>query len=215
MGIINGGILGGFKNKTGAVVGVFWRKLNVIRGMPRPSSKPATTLQTAHRTKFALVTGFLSYLSEFIDAAYNDSSGSSSGMNQAVKYHIKEAVTGVAPNYTMNYTKLRFSMGKLNTPLIYDAVPAATAKIDFSWSDDGADGRFKDATDKINVMVYNPVKERFVTLRAATSRSALAYSLQLPPPFIGDEVHCYFSFTSVMKDGFHSTSVYVKSVTVI
>lgn len=215
MGIIKQGILGGFKNKTGAVVGVFWRNLNVIRALPRPSSKPPTILQIEHRSKFALVTGFLSYVSDFIDASYKGKAGSSSGMNEAVKYHMKEAVTGIAPNFTINYAKLMFSTGKLYNPLIYDAVPAATAKIDFSWSLDGADGKSKDATDNINVMVYNPSKNKFVTLRAAVTRSALTFSLQLPPPFIGDEVHCYFNFSSVLKDGLHSDSIYVKAVTVI
>ena len=90
----------------------------------------------------------------------------------------------------------------------------APAKIDFTWSLDGADSKYKDATDMINVLVYNPSRNQFVSLMAAVSRSELTYALQLPPPFIGDEVHCYFSFTSVKKKDLHSHSMYVQSITV-
>ena len=54
MGIIKGGILGGFSNKTGAVIGAYWRTLNVMRGLPRKSSKAATQLQLDQQAKFTL-----------------------------------------------------------------------------------------------------------------------------------------------------------------
>jgi hypothetical protein len=39
MGIIKGGILGGFTNKTGAVIGAYWRTLHTMRGLPRKGGK--------------------------------------------------------------------------------------------------------------------------------------------------------------------------------
>jgi hypothetical protein len=52
MGIIRQGILGGFRKKTGSVVGAYWRKLDVIRGLPRKSSKPPTIAQLNQQLKF-------------------------------------------------------------------------------------------------------------------------------------------------------------------
>jgi len=213
MGIIRQGVLGGFRKKTGSVVGAFWRNLNVIKGLPRISNKPATQAQFEQRTKFGFVTGVLSYLSELIDACYK-SSGSNSPMNEAVAYHLKEAVTGAAPDFSLDFTKLKFSSGKLSLPSTFTVDATSPAKIDFAWSLDGANSKYKNATDVINVLVYNPTRNQFVTLMAAAPRSALTYVLQLPPPFSGDEVHCYFCFSSVTKKKLHSHSVYVQSITV-
>lgn len=214
MGIIRNGILGGFRKKTGSVVGAFWRDLNVIRALPRPSSKPPTQAQIEQRIKFGLVTSFLSAMSDLIDSCYQTSSGSTSPMNEAVSYHLKEAIIGVAPDFELDYSKLKFSRGKLSVPSVFSASPEAGAKVKFSWSEDGADHKYKEGTDMINVLVYEPIADRFVSLMDAAPRSALEFSLQLPPDLTGAEVHCFFSFTSSRKKKLHSRSVYVGLVEV-
>jgi hypothetical protein len=207
MGIIRNGILGGFRKKVGAITGAFWKDLNVIKALPKISNKPPTQAQTSHRTKFGLVTAFLSELSELIDEGYS-SSGSKSGMNEAVAYHMKNAVLGVSPNFTIDYTKVRFSTGKLAIPSTFSVDTVTAGKVDFNWSLE-ADNKYRDATDMINVLAYNPTKQQSVSLTAAAPRSAKTFSLQMPLDFVGDEVHCFFSFTSVKKKKFHSKSVYV------
>lgn len=209
MGIIRNGILGGFRKKVGNIAGAFWRDLNVIKTLPRPSSKPPTQIQIDQRFKFALVTSFLSYISNLIEEFYPNQSATNSAMNESVSYHLKNAITGVSPNFQLDYTKLRFSTGKLSVPGVFDAVPEAGAKIKFTWSENGIDEKYKDGTDMINVLVYDPVSERFVTLMKAAPRSAMEFSLQLPPDMVGAEVYCYFNFTSVMKKKLNSKSVYV------
>ncbi|WP_316817983.1 DUF6266 family protein [Pedobacter nyackensis] len=209
MGIIRNGILGGFRKKVGNISGAFWRDLNVIKSLPRKSNKPPTQTQLDQRMKFGLVTAFLSIMSEFIDEGYRTGNGSTSPMNDAVAYHLKNAVTGVAPNFTLDYTKFSFSKGKLSVPSVSTVDTAAPASVDFNWSLDGADNKYKDATDVINVLAYNPTKNQFVSLKAAAPRSALNYSLPLPLDFVGDSVHCFFSFTSTKKKKLHSRSVYI------
>lgn len=215
MAIIRQGILGGFRNKVGTVVGAAWRKLDVIRALPRKSGKPATQIQKDQRSKFALVTGFLSYLSDLIDSFYQAGSGSTSPMNEAVAYHLKNAVLGIAPNFTFDHTKLRFSTGKLSIPAIYNVEGVAGAEVKFTWSADGNDSKYKDGTDMINVLVYEPVSERFIALMSAAPRSAMEFSLQLPPDLVGNEVYCYFCFTSGTKKKLNSKSVYVKLLEVV
>ena len=214
MGIVRGGILGGFRKKVGNISGAFWRNLNVIKALPRPSNKPATQTQIDQRTKFGLVTGFLSYMGDLIESFNQKGSGSTSSMNEAVAYHLKYAVTGVSPNFELDYTKLKFSSGKLNNPAVLSAIPEPGAKVKFSWTEDGINSKYKDATDMINVLVYSPLKERFVTLMNAAPRSTLTFNLQLPPDMVGAEVYCYFCFTSVMHKDRHSKSVYVGMIEV-
>lgn len=207
MGIIRNGILGGFRKKVGSITGAFWKDLNVIKALPKISNKPPTSAQTNQRTKFGLVTAFLGELSELVDEGYKGS-GSKSGMNEAVAYHIKNSVVGVAPNFTMDYTKLRFSTGKLAVPNTFGVEVTAPGKVDFYWSLE-ADGKNRDATDVINVMAYNPAKKQHVLLSAAAPRSAKRVVLQMPLDFVGDSVHCFFSFTSKKKRNLHSKSTYV------
>ncbi|MEQ7800931.1 DUF6266 family protein [Pedobacter sp. ASV1-7] len=215
MGIVRNGILGGFRKKVGNVSGAFFRDLNVIKTLPRPSGKAPTQLQINQRIKFGLVTSFLSLLSDLIDTGFQPDAKSASPMNQAVSYHLKEAVIGVAPDFSIDYTKLKFSRGKLNIPYLYDVEPVAGAELKFTWSEDGIDSKHKDGTDMINVVAYEPLTNRFVMLPAAEERSALEFSLQLPPDLVGAEVYCYFSFSSVKKKKLHSKSVYVKKVVVV
>lgn len=208
MGIIRKGILGGFQNKVGTVVGSSHKGKDIIKSLPRISGKPATLLQRNQRTKFGMATAFLSRISEFVDDRYKKK-GSSSSMNQAVSYLLKNAMTGIGPNFTIDYTKLQFSSGKLYNPDTYSVDVTAPGKVDFNWSLDGLNSKYHDATDVINVLVYNPTKDRFVSLMAAAPRSAKKFVLQMPLDFVGDEVYCYFSFSSTKKSNLHSDSVYV------
>lgn len=209
MGIIRQGILGGFSNKTGSVVGARWRNKDVIRGLPRKSSKPPTQAQINQRFKFGLVTGFLGRLSSFIDLGFGTGDGSTSPMNQAVTYHLNNAITGVSPNFSIDYTKLKINKGKLLLANGIEIAITVAARIDFSWLNTVPDGKYKDATDRANVVVYNPAKDSFVTLPGAAARSALGYNLLLPGDYSGDEVHCYISFSSVNNKKLVSDTFYI------
>ncbi|MBB5438151.1 hypothetical protein HDC92_001826 [Pedobacter sp. AK017] len=209
MGIIRQGILGGFRKKTGSVVGAYWRNLDVIRGLPRVSNKPATQAQINQRFKFGLVTGFLARIGGIIDLGFGSGNGSTSPMNEAVSYHLREAITGVAPNFTIDYTKLKMNRGKLLLANAIEVAVTIAARIDFIWLNTVPDGKYKDATDRANVMVYNPVKDSFVVLQGAAARSALGYNLLLPGDYSGDEVHAYISFSSVVKKKLVSDTYYV------
>lgn len=208
MGIIRKGILGGFKNKVGTVIGSSFRNKDVIKSLPKISNKPPTLKQSNQRLKFGLVTAFLSRIDRFIEGQYKKTDATSS-MNEAVAYHLKHAVTGVAPDYAIDYTKLKFGRGKLENPDNYSVDVTAPAKVDFNWILNSVDSRYHDETDVINVLVYNPEKDRFVSLMAAAPRSALKFVLQMPLDFVGDSVYCYFNFSSTMKSNLHSDSVYV------
>lgn len=216
MGIIRQGILGGFRKKVGAVVGAFFRDLNVIRALPRVSNKPATKTQATQRTRFGLVTGFLSSISDLIEMFYGNRSASNSPMNEAVAYHLKEAVTTVGSEMEIDYTKVAFARGKLKLPSTMRLAASAVGKVDFEWSNyDGADTKYRDATDVANLLVYNPAKDEFVCLLGAAPRSAEIFKLQLPLEFGEDYVHCYINFSSTLTKGLISDSHYVGKIQIV
>lgn len=212
MGIIRQGILGGFRQKTGSVVGAHHRGQDIIRALPRKSNKPATQAQANQRSKFGMVTSFLSRLVRLINIGFDKGQNTPTPMNKAVAYHLSNAITGVAPDFTIDYTKVRFSRGNLVLPENITVTGAGPAQVKFGWTPSTMDDEYQSAGDMANVLLYNPVKDRFVMLINAAARSVGTYTLQAPPDFIGDSVHCYVSFTSVTKKQLCSDSQYVEFV---
>jgi len=215
MGIIRGGVLGGFRNKTGAVIGSYWRTLDVIKGLPRISGKKATQAQLDQRAKFGLVTSYFSWIGDLIAVGYKALSSIDTPMNVAVSHHLKEAVIGVSPNFTLDYSKVMFSQGKLKLPVSASASSAAAAEIDISWTNSGSDNAFKLPTDQLSILVFHPILFEFVTLHSVVPRSAGTYTMSLPAEFSGSAAHCYIAFNSVDRKDFASESKYLGLVTVI
>ena len=215
MGLIKQGILGGFRKKTGTVVGAFWRKLDVIRALPRSNGKAPTQLQLNQQIKFGLVTSFLSNISSLIDEGFKNSGSIATPMNLATSYHLREAITGIEPNFELDLSKLKFSTGKLELPDQFNLDVIAGGIITLTWTHTAQDDKLIDGTDVLYVLVYNPIKQRFVKLKTIITRTELTYDVEVPANFIGDEVHVYVGFQSVKKKMLHSDSAYLGVTTVL
>jgi hypothetical protein len=216
MGIIRGGVLGGFRNKTGAVVGSYWRTLDVIKGLPRISGKAPTQAQLDQRAKFRLVTSYFAWIGDLIAVGYKALSNIDTPMNVAVSFHLKEAIIGVAPNFGLDYTKVMFSQGKLELPYNKTATSGVVAEVNFSWSTEVKEKSvFKLGTDMVSILIYNPTRFEFVTLHNVIARSSGSYIMSLPAEFSGDAVHCYIAFNSTSRKNFASESRHLGLVTVL
>lgn len=196
MGIQHLGAFGGFRNKTGALVGHRTGGQNVITAIPHPSNKPPTIAQLNQRAKFGLMVGFLRRMTSLIRVGFQDArKEKQSAFSAAFSENYYKAITGVAPNFTINYPELVYSKGLLSVPYNPVAVADTPSILKISWeayfeSDSGS------ATDLATIVVYNPVKGKFVKMTGAAARSALTFNLTVPPDFAGDLVHCWMSMVS-------------------
>ncbi|TCD01668.1 hypothetical protein EZ437_13190 [Pedobacter psychroterrae] len=130
-----------------------------------------------------------------------------------MQYNLDNAVTGVAPNYEINYPIVKFCKGELSIPLDAMVTSLAGAELKFDWDSQFNVG-FGADTDKATIVVYNPDKGLFTLLTGAATRVAGTYTMQLPASYSGDEVHCYMSLLSA--DGqVSSDSVFVATITVL
>lgn len=208
MGRYKKGVLGPFRGKIGTVIGSIWNGITYMRSLPDVGEDNPTQAQLNIRFKLALVASFVKGLKKVINVGYQQFTKGITPMNAATSYHLKNAVTGTSTlNYAIDYEKVIFSVGDLLAPANSATAATAPAKVDFTWTND-APADTTGGTDRATVVVYNPVKDKYVILANAAARSAQTFSLQLPLDFSGDTVHCLMAFVSV--DGKEvSNSVYV------
>ena len=213
MGTYNKGILGPFSGKVGTVVGASWRGKFVMRSLPTKTDKLPTEIQLLQREKFSLVSEFLTPIAPVITKYFGSGSGELTRRNQAMSYHMKEAVTFVDPVYEMMYNKVQISKGDLVGLQNPTAVSIIAAKIKFSWEDNSGQGTAK-PTDQLVVVLYAPVDGLYYYNLAAALRSDTTVSLTLPSYFSGLELQAWICFAAA--DGkAYATSNYMGAVTIL
>src|SRR5687768_8655950 len=106
MGKISKGILGGFSGTVGTVIGSRWKNIEYMRSRPGRKTSPPSIKQEIQRAKFALVTKFLNSMSGLFNISFHDSSGQMTGLNNALSYILKNAVSGIYPDLRINYDQV-------------------------------------------------------------------------------------------------------------
>ena len=212
MGTYSKGILGAFSGKVGPVVGAKWRGKDVMRSLPRKSTKPVTQTQMLQRDKFAMAAAFLLPLNPIIGRYFGNNNGHKTRRNQAMSYNMKEAIVYVDPDLKWVYNKVVISRGELLG--INDGTIAAGAaqSIDFTWVNNSGNG---DAlpTDKFVVAVYEPTTKTTVYAMNAGTRDAEAANLILPNYLTGLTVQVWATFAAA-DDKKYATSQYLGAVVV-
>ena len=86
MGVIKRGILGGFQNKVGPVVGSNWKGISVIKSRPVSVANPNTEAQQAQRLAMKQIANYLrSFGLENVRLLNNNQAVQMSGYNRVVK----------------------------------------------------------------------------------------------------------------------------------
>lgn len=210
MGKYNEGILGFFRGKIGRVIGSVVRGVHYMKGLGDIRTDNPTPAQVDHRLKFALMTAFLKPLKNLIESGFLAGKTGPSAMNLALSTNLRNAVTGISPNYAVDYEKFIFSFGSLSKAHTGGLATKDNAKLEFNWEMTGTDA----PSDQATLLVYNPTQRTYVTLPTAAPRSALKYSLQLPTDFADQIVHAWICFVSADKLDVSDTS-YLGTLTVV
>ncbi len=205
MATVKSGKVGRFNGKIGDVV-IYKREGKLLgRDVPSKSSKAPTLAQLTQQVKFSLVNSFAGNISDILTIGYQHSRANGmTAMNAAVSYHLNNAVTGVYPDFQLDYSKVRVSdakgKGEIDGGYASSLLPAADAKVTVSWIvQDPAGIPATAPADLVYLVFYNITKERFVTFQKKAARSLLTTTAQIPRSFIGDSFHGYLFFVS--EDG--------------
>ena len=210
MGKINQGILGGVSGKVGNVIGGNWKGIDYIRVKPSNVANPRTAGQVMQRTKFTVTLEFLQAIKPFVKAGYRNLANKKTEFNAAMSYILNNAITGIDPDFIVDYTFALISRGGLSMPLNPTADASTSGEVSFTWGDNSAESN-ANATDKIMLLVYNPVKRESVSIVGdGATRVDGSFTVPIPTTYAGDTLELFIAFMSA--DGTQlSNSTYLGS----
>jgi len=198
MGIISKGILGGFSGLVGTVVGSNWNGIDYMRSRPtRRKALVFSQAQLDQQQKFTLAARFMQTLGHLPDLTFQQYAVRQTGRNSAVSYLLHHAITGSSPLFSIDYSKVLISRGKLTMAPGASAAAGMANRVNFAWTNNGGDGTARN-TDQAIVVVHCPVLNQSVYSLASATRSTEACSIEVPA-FNGYAVHTWLAFIS--EDG--------------
>ena len=213
MAILRSGILGGFAGKVGTVVGSIWKGISTMRAYVANVTQPGSPAQLEHRAKFSLMMAFLKPLTAFLRIGFKAYAVGQTAQNAAFKTNFKNAITGVYPNFTIDYTKVLVSQGNFTGALNPAVTSSTSGEVAFTW-DNNSWETDAEPDDTAVLVVYNPIKQAAVSNVGVSTRTVGAMTMILPNSFAGDEVYCYIAFQNA-KGTKISGSQYVNGIIVI
>ena len=212
MGTYNKGILGPFSGKVGTVVGANWRGTEVLRSLHRKSGRTPTETQLLQRLLFSTVSEFLTPIGAVISRYYGNNNGSKTRMNQAMSYHMKDAMVYNDPNFDILYNKVQISKGDLLGVQNPTVTAIGTNQVKYIWEDNSGQGSAK-PTDVLVVVIYEPISGQFYYLLSAATRLDILATITLPAFFTGLEVQNWITFVAADEKSY-ATSVYMGGVVI-
>lgn len=212
MGTYNKGILGAFSGKVGPVVGASWRGKEVLRSLPKKSNRVATENQALQRLKFSTITAFLNPLYPILSRYYGSNAGEKTRLNQALSYHIREAMDYNDPVFDIVYNKVQIAKGDLVGIENGQVTSTVTNALSFTWADNSGQGEAV-ATDKLVIALYEPTTKTTLYSLAVADRSTGTGELIVNATLIGLTVEVWGTFASADEKKY-ATSVYLGSVVV-
>ena len=196
----------------GTVVGSFWKGISYIRALAPNIANPRTPGQVNQRNKFTAVIAFLQPIQAFVNVGYKAFADGKSAMNAAMSYIVKNAMTGTAPDFTVDYPNALVSRGKL-TGVETSGASVSTGTLTVTWDDNTEEGSAS-STDKALVLIYNSARnEAKIVLESGAVRADGTLDVILPGHFVGDTVEVYLSFqtedNSIVSNSKHVDSILV------
>jgi Family of unknown function (DUF6266) len=169
-----------------------------------------TQKQLEHQLKFGLIMRFVQPLSALLEVTFIDYAIGKTGINRAFSYTYENAITGLFPNFAIDYSKVLVSRGIMPNVLGPTVVSGAGSILTWSWTDGGSSGT--QPTDQAVLVAYCPEMKQAIFTTNGGDRSALTADLNLLT-FSGKLVETYIGFISVDHRSV-ATSIFTGEVTV-
>jgi hypothetical protein len=212
MSKFNSTTFGEISGRHGSAVAAKTKKDGNILKVFKAPSNPKTDKQVAVRTKFAFVTSYLSCMRDLFKYTFKDNGG----YNAAMSYAFSNAVTGTAPNWTMDVSKLVMAVGSSNVYIsgthTVTKTTGSTVKVDW-YTGNIHDNIVNNAkpTDTVTVVFFNEDLREAMLYEPEVTRLEGTVDVELPDNWISGKAHCWIYFTRANKS-LNSNSVYLSEV---
>lgn len=123
-------------------------------------------------------------------------------MNRAVRYHLDNVVTGVSPNFVLDFSKLRLTNVKRASIFDTEVISMTGRILELTWraSEDADDAlRALRDTDYAMIIFYGENTQMFLNRSRMAVRGDRNHSVKFHSRFAGDTIHAWMFFLS--KDG--------------
>ena len=201
---IQKGILGGFSGKVGTVIGGAWKGIDYMRSKSSRTNFTASPKQLEQQLKFALIMRLVQPMAGLLNISFRDFAVKMTGINNAFSYNFQNAISGVYPSFTIDYTQVLVSRGQLPNAVGPTVTSGAGSLLTFSWADNSGVNTAK-ADDQAILVVYCPSLKQAIYTTAGGMRSALTGTLNATA-FSGLPVETFIGFISA--DGIEVASSY-------
>ena len=212
MAFFNSTTFGEISGRHGGAVAAKTRNNgNVLRVYKAPGN-PNSDKQVAVRTKFAFVITYLSCLRDLFKYTFKGYGG----FEAAVSYAFRNAVTGIAPDWTMDVSKLVVAMGSSNvyTSGTHTAALTSGSTVKVDWYTGNIHDNLVNnakATDTVTVVFFNEDLREAMLYEPEVTRVEGTVDVELPDNWKNGKAHCWIYFTRADKS-LNSNSVYLGEV---
>jgi hypothetical protein len=185
-----------------------------MRTLPEKPNNPNTPAQQTQRSKFGLITRFLSKINPVIRRGFKSDLKQQTEFSSALSYNIKKAVTGEVPDVQIDYSALMVTRGSLVPTVGSSASTDTPGEVTFSWTNNAGKGNAR-SEDQALMLLYNTDRGRalYVTEDGPT-RKEETYTFHVPDAYAGETVEAYLGF--VTADGEEaSDSEYLGTLTLL
>ena len=213
MATINQGVMGGFSGTVGTVVGGRWNGKDYMRGRQTGHNDAKSMAQLDQRARFKTVIQFLKPLKAFLNVGFKNHKVGFSAYNAASSYNISHALTGVYPDYQIDYSKVKVCSGSLPGALNPAVAAGANDEILFSWENNSKILHAM-ANDKVVLVIYHPTSKKARMLIDGNSRMTGSQAFTLPDGFGRENLQCYIAFRNISQTNI-SDSQYVGSINIL
>ena len=212
MAIIKQGILGGFSNKVGSVVGAGWKGIATMRSLPQSVANPRTTAQVANRSTFAQLAVLGSgILPTIIQPLWNRWAKKMSGYNEWLS--VNKKLLDEVGNVNLFFAQAIFAAGDLSTNITTGTI-SSTGVVNLTFATDLVNAHDA-ATDEAYVVigvgkssVTSLSDVRMYGFATGVARSAGTVSVNVGDIAEDEIANAYLMFRS--KDGVYRSSTAFK-----
>jgi hypothetical protein len=196
---------GRISGKHGSAVASHRNGVSILKVFTPPTDSRSKN-QLMQRQKFGLVANSLSPLRPIIYQGY----GSKEAFAKAFSWALRNAITGIYPDLTLDYSKVMLSTGTLAQSAAFSCVKGAANQVSITW--DATVYGNTDGNDPVNLVFYNPVQRTPIFIQGSFIRSTGKADINMPPLWAGASIHCWMFFTSVNATN-ASMSQYIGKIT--